>query len=82
MNPILWTHLNDGTKVLGLTDKNGRVWAKTYANRTQANKAAEKARMAGFSAFVWQPRVGPVFYVVWDIDAAAAAATGSQETNR
>lgn len=34
------TTLRDGTAVLGKTER-GRVWAKTYANNMQAQRAAE-----------------------------------------
>lgn len=38
----LTVELRDGRVVKAKADRDGRLWAVTYANLTQANKAAEK----------------------------------------
>ncbi len=38
----LTVELRNGTVVKAKKDRDGRLWAVTYANVTQANKAAEK----------------------------------------
>ena len=54
------TKLRNGVTVLGKLYK-GDVMAKTYPNRTQAEKAA-----AAVGGQVIQPRLGPVFYVMME----------------
>lgn len=59
--------LSNGFTVLA-TDRNGTLFARTYCNRTQAQKAADKV---GPQAQVWQPRLGPAFYVIVEISVDA-----------
>jgi hypothetical protein len=54
------TKLRNGVTVLGKLYK-GETYAKTYANRTQAEKAA-----AAVGGQVIQPRLGPVFFVMME----------------
>ena len=56
---LLTTKLNSGVEVLAKNTKYG-VSAMTFANRTQAQKAAEKS-----NGWVWQG-IGRPFYVRFD----------------
>lgn len=58
------TILNNGRVVLAHAD--GR--AKTYANRTAAQKAADK-----IGGSIWQSMAGPVFFVTPPVEAIACA---------
>jgi len=58
MTAILTSKLNSGVVVLAKSTPTG-VFAKTFANKTQAARAAEKV-----GGEVIQPRLGPVFYVM------------------
>ena len=63
------TKLNNGVEVLA----HAAGHAKTFCNRTQAQNAAEKV-----GGWVWQPRLGPVFFVRFhDLEAADCATCGS-----
>jgi hypothetical protein len=56
------TILNNGTKVLAKHSQ-GRPAGITYSNRTQANARVTKLVAAHIKAYVYQPRLGPVFYI-------------------
>lgn len=58
------TILNNGRIVLAHVD--GR--AKTYANRTAAQRAADK-----IGGSIWQSMGGPVFFVTPSVDTIACA---------
>ena len=61
---MLTKKLNNGFTVLAKQAKDGSVTARTYANQTQAQKAAAAV---GPQAQVYQPRLGPCFYVIVEI---------------
>jgi len=59
---MVTTKLNNGATVVGKVVK-GRVWAYTFANRTQAERCAERCRTEGHDVFVTN-FMGRPFYVV------------------
>lgn len=60
--------LNDGTAVLDRTDNDGFALLNPYryTNRAQAQKKADALRAKGYAARVYQPRLGPVFYISFE----------------
>ena len=59
---IVTVQLKDGRTVVGVDDPKYGPRAKTYANRTQAQRAADKLQAEGVSCSV-SHRLSPVFYV-------------------
>lgn len=57
--------LNNGTAVIDREDHDGNALRRPYqyANRTQAQRAADKLRARGYAVRVCQPGFGPAFYL-------------------
>jgi hypothetical protein len=66
MNAVQTITLNSGHKVLAKTkaDRNGYRPAVHYTNKTQANKKAAELQALGVACKVFQPRLGPVRYIL------------------
>lgn len=60
--------LSNGFTVLA-TKRGRELFSRGYVNRTQAQKAADRV---GPQAQVWQPGLGPCFYVIVEIAMEAA----------
>jgi len=58
-NATATTRLNTGATVVAKADGS----PVRFANRAQAERHAEKIRAGGVDVQVFQPRMGPVFYI-------------------
>ena len=58
------TTLNNGVRVLAHTDRHGYFGAMTFVNKAQAEKKRLQLQTQGIAASVYQPRQGPVRYLI------------------